>query len=60
MTVQQDLDSGAISRPEFLMSYKKMMWMVKEAAKCRQFDPPKKDDKLIGEFYKSFTLKIND
>jgi len=46
------MEAGEVGKVEYLLQYKNIIRMVKEAAKCRQFlERDATADSLMGEFY---------
>ena len=53
--LHQDQEAGNMSKLDYLMRYKEIMRMLREAAQCRQFDERnEKNDEVIGKYYKTF------
>lgn len=53
ITVNKDLEEQKISKAQYIISYKEIVRMVKEAAQCRQFEERDMNDEMIGKFYQS-------
>ena len=55
MTMHQDQEGGKMAKVEYLMKYKEIMKMLREAAQCRQFDERNdKTDERIGQYYQTW------
>ena len=59
MTLHQDQAEGRINKIQYLIKYKEIINMLKEASKCRQFDErDKENDGIIGKFYQSMMTPL--
>ena len=59
MTMHQDQQEGKMNKIEYLLKYKEIINMLKEASKCRQFDErDKENDGIIGKFYQSMMTPL--
>ena len=59
MTLHQDQQEGKMNKIEYLLKYKEIINMLKEASKCRQYDErDKENDGIIGKFYQSMMTPL--
>lgn len=57
--LHQDQQEGKMNKIEYLLKYKEIINMLKEASKCRQFDErDKENDGIIGKFYQSMMTPL--
>ena len=55
MTLGQDQEEGRMAKMEYLLKYKEIMKMLREAAQCRQFEERnEKNDEIIGKYYQTW------
>jgi len=54
ITVNRDLEDEKINKMQYILRYKEIVKMVKEAAQCRQFEERDSNDEVIGQFYQSW------
>ena len=53
ITVNKDFEEKKISRVEYILRYKEILKMVKEASQCRQFEEKDENQEMIAKFYQS-------
>ena len=59
MILHQDQQEGKINKIQYLVKYKEIINMLKEASKCRQFDErDKENDGIIGKFYQTMMTPL--
>ena len=55
LVLGQDQEAEKMSKVEYLLKYKEIMKMLREAAQCRQFDERNgKNDEIIGNYYQNW------
>jgi len=60
LAVNQDMEEGKLNKIDYILRYKEIMTMMKEAAQCRQFDELRTGDGMVGQFYKSIMAPVEN
>jgi len=60
LAVNQDMEEGKLGKIDYILRYKEIMTMMKEAAQCRQFDELRTGDGMVGQFYKSIMAPVEN
>ena len=60
ITVNKDLEDKQIDKIQYILRYKEIVKMIKEAAQCRQFEERDTKDEMIGQFYQSWMKPLQD
>jgi len=60
ITVNQDMEEQKIDKIKYILRYKEIVKMVKEAAQCRQFEEKDKTDPIIGQLYQSWMKPLQN
>ena len=55
MSLAQAQEEGKMTKMEYLLKYKEIMKMLREAAQCRQFEERnEQNDEIIGKYYQTW------